>query len=185
MLQAIQRCSFSFSHHLSSTKRFFYVSSRLRADPWLLPNTPEHLKSTTTSPDLPPPTPLMRPNESVDTMRARLLYQSRKRGTLESDLLLSTFARDYLKEMSEVELREYDKVRKLCGDMILFFNDACSYWTSQTGTSITGPRERGRRQNVGRSLQSWTNLACMHATREKLYAACLLCKRCLIYRQVI
>lgn len=110
MLQAIQRCSFSFSHHLSSTKRFFYVSSRLRADPWLLPNTPEHLKSTTTSPDLPPPTPLMRPNESVDTMRARLLYQSRKRGTLESDLLLSTFARDYLKEMSEVELREYDKL---------------------------------------------------------------------------
>ena len=43
-------------------------------------------------------------------MRARLVYQSRKRGTLESDLLLSTFARDFLGDMSEEELYEYDKV---------------------------------------------------------------------------
>jgi len=43
-------------------------------------------------------------------MRARLVYQSRKRGTLESDLLLSTFARDHLETMEEAELREYDKV---------------------------------------------------------------------------
>jgi succinate dehydrogenase assembly factor 2 len=46
-------------------------------------------------------------------MRARLMYQSRKRGTLESDLLLSTFARDVLAGMGEEELREYDKVRPL------------------------------------------------------------------------
>jgi len=44
-------------------------------------------------------------------MRARLVYQSRKRGTLESDLLLSTFARDHLGSMDETELKEYDKVR--------------------------------------------------------------------------
>ena len=44
-------------------------------------------------------------------MRARLVYQSRKRGTLESDLLLSTFARERLGGMSEEELREFDKVR--------------------------------------------------------------------------
>jgi len=43
-------------------------------------------------------------------MRARLVYQSRKRGTLESDLLLSTFARDHLGSMDEAELREYDKL---------------------------------------------------------------------------
>jgi len=43
-------------------------------------------------------------------MRARLVYQSRKRGTLESDLLLSTFARDVLAGMGEEELREYDKL---------------------------------------------------------------------------
>ncbi|KAF7325823.1 Succinate dehydrogenase assembly factor 2, mitochondrial [Mycena kentingensis (nom. inval.)] len=58
----------------------------------------------------PPPTPLPRPNESLSTLRARLVYQSRKRGTLESDLILSTFARDHLGTMSEAELREYDKL---------------------------------------------------------------------------
>jgi succinate dehydrogenase assembly factor 2 len=82
-------------------------------DPWPLPHTPEHLESTKTPEDLPPPTPLPRPNEAIETMRARLMYQSRKRGTLESDLLLSTFARDVLAGMEEEELREYDKVRPL------------------------------------------------------------------------
>ena len=117
---AIQRCAFSSSHRLCRAKRFFYASSRLKADPWLLPNTPEHLKSTTTPPDLPPLAPLIRPDESVDTMRARLLYQSRKRGTLESDLLLSTFARDHLSEMSDAEMREYDKVRRVCAGLWRF-----------------------------------------------------------------
>lgn len=57
--------------------------------------------------------PLPRPNESTDTLRARLVYQSRKRGTLESDLLLSTFARDFLGKMTHKEMQEYDKVRFL------------------------------------------------------------------------
>ncbi|KAG7098508.1 hypothetical protein E1B28_000452 [Marasmius oreades] len=43
-------------------------------------------------------------------MRARLVYQSRKRGTLETDLLLSTFARDHLVAMTGAELKEYDKL---------------------------------------------------------------------------
>ncbi|KZO94233.1 DUF339-domain-containing protein [Calocera viscosa TUFC12733] len=51
-----------------------------------------------------------RPGEAVDTMRARLVWQTRKRGTLESDLLLSTFARENLASMSEVELREFDRL---------------------------------------------------------------------------
>ncbi|KAJ3567282.1 hypothetical protein NP233_g6464 [Leucocoprinus birnbaumii] len=80
------------------------------SDPWPLPHTPEHLASTATNSDIPPPTPLPRPNEPVDQLRARLVYQSRKRGTLESDLLLSTFARDSLTTMSETELKEYDKL---------------------------------------------------------------------------
>ena len=88
--------------------RSFSVSSFHRADPWLLPNTPEHLASTAIE-DV-TPTPLHRPNESPDRLRARLVYQSRKRGTLESDLLLSTFARDNLSGMSVVEMKEYDKV---------------------------------------------------------------------------
>jgi hypothetical protein len=93
--------------------RFFSTSWSAYADPWPLPHTPEHLESTRTPGDLPPPTPLQRPNESIETMRARLVYQSRKRGTLESDLLLSTFARDVLAGMGEEELKEYDKVRPL------------------------------------------------------------------------
>ncbi|KAG2067793.1 hypothetical protein BDR04DRAFT_1104358 [Suillus decipiens] len=40
----------------------------------------------------------------------RLVYQSRKRGTLENDLLLlSPFARDHLRQMNETKLKEYDK----------------------------------------------------------------------------
>ncbi|KAF8348630.1 hypothetical protein F5887DRAFT_951142, partial [Amanita rubescens] len=81
-----------------------------RKDPWLLPNTPQHLASTETPSDLPPPTPIERPNEPVGTMRARLIYQSRKRGTLESDLILSTFANENIHKMDEKELKEYDRV---------------------------------------------------------------------------
>ncbi|KAK5658578.1 hypothetical protein OQA88_1971 [Cercophora sp. LCS_1] len=52
--------------------------------------------------------PLRRVGESPDTMRARLLYQSRKRGTLESDLLLSTFAAQRLSSMTPAQLTQYD-----------------------------------------------------------------------------
>lgn len=40
----------------------------------------------------------------------RLLYQSRKRGMLENDLLLSTFASKYLKNMSEQHIIMYDQL---------------------------------------------------------------------------
>ncbi|KAK4131360.1 DUF339-domain-containing protein [Trichocladium antarcticum] len=52
--------------------------------------------------------PLRRTGESPETMRARMLYQSRKRGTLESDLLLSTFASRHLAAMTPAQLAEYD-----------------------------------------------------------------------------
>lgn len=82
----------------------------LSSDPWPLPHSPEHLSSTTTPPTRTQIPPLPRHNEDEGTIRARLVYQSRKRGTLESDLLLSTFAKEYLDDMSLDELREYDKV---------------------------------------------------------------------------
>ncbi|KAB8236189.1 40S ribosomal RACK1 domain-containing protein [Aspergillus alliaceus] len=53
--------------------------------------------------------PLKRAGEDASTMRARLLYQSRKRGILESDLLLSTFADVYLSKMDKEQLQEYDR----------------------------------------------------------------------------
>ncbi|KAJ5898943.1 succinate dehydrogenase assembly factor 2 [Penicillium taxi] len=52
--------------------------------------------------------PLKRVGEDITTKRARLLYQSRKRGILESDLLLSTFADVYLGKMTAEQLQEYD-----------------------------------------------------------------------------
>lgn len=58
----------------------------------------------------PMPAPLDRTGESLDTIRARLVYQTRKRGTLETDLILATFARDFLGEMDIDEMREFDKV---------------------------------------------------------------------------
>ncbi|KAG1862464.1 Flavinator of succinate dehydrogenase-domain-containing protein [Suillus tomentosus] len=90
--------------------RTLSTTSRWSADPWPLPHTPQHLSNTQTPSDIPPPTPLPRAGESKETLRARLVYQSRKRGTLESDLLLSTFARDHLRQMDETELKEYDKL---------------------------------------------------------------------------
>lgn len=51
------------------------------------------------------------PNDEDRTTRiARLVYQARKRGTLETDLLLSTFAKTHLKELSDKELLEFDLV---------------------------------------------------------------------------
>ncbi|EIW55032.1 DUF339-domain-containing protein [Trametes versicolor FP-101664 SS1] len=90
--------------------RAFSVTARRSADPWPLPHTPEHLEKTTSGPDTPAPTPLPRPGEPLENMRARLVYQSRKRGTLESDLLLSTFAQERLATMEEAELHEFDKL---------------------------------------------------------------------------
>ncbi|KAG2218560.1 hypothetical protein INT45_006321 [Circinella minor] len=58
-------------------------------------------------PNLPP---IPRPNEPLEKKRARLIYQSRKRGILETDLLLSTFAQKYLKEFNMEQLEKYDKL---------------------------------------------------------------------------
>ncbi|CAI6333059.1 unnamed protein product [Periconia digitata] len=52
--------------------------------------------------------PLRRTGEDEATMRARLLYQSRKRGTLESELLMSTFADANLANMNVSQLQQYD-----------------------------------------------------------------------------
>jgi len=49
-------------------------------------------------------------DEATETMRARLVYLSRKRGILEMEMLLSTFIQDTLKTMSREEMQEYDRV---------------------------------------------------------------------------
>lgn len=93
--------------------------------------------------------PLRRTGEDANTMRARLLCtspppksvtsltltyllpdQSRKRGTLESDLLLSTFANDNLATMTVHQLQQYD--------LFLDENDwDIYYWATQEPTPTT------------------------------------------------
>ncbi|WFD34196.1 Succinate dehydrogenase assembly factor 2 mitochondrial [Malassezia cuniculi] len=51
-----------------------------------------------------------RTNEDRPTKLARLQYQCRKRGTLETDLILSTWAREELASLSDAELDELDRL---------------------------------------------------------------------------
>ncbi|WFD21314.1 Succinate dehydrogenase assembly factor 2 mitochondrial [Malassezia caprae] len=51
-----------------------------------------------------------RENESRPRMLARLQYQCRKRGTLETDLILSTFAQKELARLADEELHELDQL---------------------------------------------------------------------------
>ncbi|SCU93943.1 LAME_0F05534g1_1 [Lachancea meyersii CBS 8951] len=54
--------------------------------------------------------PIKRVGETEERKRARLVYQSRKRGILETDLLLSRFAAKHLNSMTPEELDEYDSL---------------------------------------------------------------------------
>ncbi|XP_015279805.1 PREDICTED: succinate dehydrogenase assembly factor 2, mitochondrial isoform X2 [Gekko japonicus] len=51
-----------------------------------------------------------RPQEPLATKRARLLYESRKRGMLENCLLLGFFAKENLNRMNEQQLDLYDRL---------------------------------------------------------------------------
>ncbi|KAG8991859.1 succinate dehydrogenase assembly factor 2 [Tulasnella sp. 427] len=99
--------------------RSICVSQVRRADPFPLPlqshrpsaqNDSEAAKNDDSVPPEFMPKPLARDGEDVDTLRARLVYQSRKRGNLEMDLIFSTFAKENLATMSEEELKEFDKL---------------------------------------------------------------------------
>lgn len=90
--------------------RIFSTSPCRGADPWPLPHTKQHMEATTIPPNIPKPIPVPRHDESLETLRARLTYQTRKRGTLESDLIMSTFAKEHLHSLAREELLELDQV---------------------------------------------------------------------------
>jgi len=90
--------------------RLFSITPHKRADPWPLPHTKRHIEATTIPPNIPKPIPVPRHNESLETLRARLTYQTRKRGTLESDLIMSTFAKEHLHSLTREELLELDQL---------------------------------------------------------------------------
>ncbi|XP_005103998.1 succinate dehydrogenase assembly factor 2, mitochondrial [Aplysia californica] len=62
--------------------------------------------------DMTPPIPpyIEKQGETIELKRARLLYQSRKRGMLENGLLLSTFAGKHLDSLNQDQLASYDKL---------------------------------------------------------------------------
>ncbi|XP_043520740.1 succinate dehydrogenase assembly factor 2, mitochondrial-like [Frieseomelitta varia] len=81
-------------------------------------------------PDIPLYT--QRNEENKDIKKARLLYQSRKRGMLENGLLLSTFAKKYLSSFNDKQLHLYDCLINLpTNDWDIF------YWA--TGAKPTPP----------------------------------------------
>lgn len=43
----------------------------------------------------------------------KLLYQSKNRGCRETDIILGQFAEQYLSSMSEIELKEYERILQL------------------------------------------------------------------------
>ncbi|KAM4720936.1 succinate dehydrogenase assembly factor 2, mitochondrial [Rhinophrynus dorsalis] len=51
-----------------------------------------------------------RSNETPAIKRARLVYESRKRGMLENCILLSLFAKKYLGTMTDTQLSQYDRL---------------------------------------------------------------------------
>ncbi|XP_054739023.1 succinate dehydrogenase assembly factor 2-A, mitochondrial [Anastrepha obliqua] len=59
---------------------------------------------------LPLPEYPLRPNEPLEVRKQRLIYQSRKRGMLENDLILSTFVARYLKDMDATLTAQYDQL---------------------------------------------------------------------------
>lgn len=48
--------------------------------------------------------------EKIEAKRSRLLYQSKKRGVLENDILLGEFADQMLQKMSLKQLMRYDEI---------------------------------------------------------------------------
>lgn len=68
-----------------------------------------------------------RANEDTDKKRARLLYQSRKRGMLENGVILASFADKFLSNLDSEQLDQYDRLINLpTNDWDIF------YWATRT-----------------------------------------------------
>ena len=87
-------------------------SRRLASQSWEFINPYPTNKSNPEygAPTIPIPPPMDRTNESISSKRKRLIYASRKRGILETDLLLSTFIKKEIELLTENELLEYDEL---------------------------------------------------------------------------
>lgn len=69
----------------------------------------------------------LRSGEDIDRKRARLLYQSRKRGMLENGVILASFADKYLAKLDAEHLDQYDRLINLpTNDWDIY------YWATKT-----------------------------------------------------
>ncbi|XP_076066226.1 succinate dehydrogenase assembly factor 2, mitochondrial-like isoform X2 [Oratosquilla oratoria] len=84
-----------------------YVDKDKPVDSGEMHPAPEHIQE----PMIPPYEEKV--GEPIHLKKARLMYQSRKRGMLENGLLLSTFAHQYLASMNASQLSLYDKLINL------------------------------------------------------------------------
>ena len=55
---------------------------------------------------------IMAENETTENKRKRLIFRSEHRGTKEMDLIMGSFARKNVPDMSEEELAQYDEILK-------------------------------------------------------------------------
>lgn len=92
--------------------------------------------------------PIVRNNESIDVKRARLTYQSRKRGILESDLLLSRFAKKHLNSLTMEQLDEYD--------LLLDEPDWDIYYWATKNYDVTPLPEKWKNSEILQMLQEDT-----------------------------
>lgn len=135
--------------------RLLSTSPHRKADPRPLPHTQKHMEATAIPPNIPKPIPVPRHNESLETLRARLTYQTRKRGTLESDLIMSTFAKEHLRSLTQEELLELDQVTYLDNTPLWSLDPAIlielhrSYLTNPIGTFTIGLRKEKCLPSVG------------------------------------
>lgn len=90
--------------------------------------------------------PKERPNEDTEVKRARLLYQSRKRGILETCLILSNFTKKYLPSMTRSELDQLERLMD-CNDWDLY------YWATETEGAVTPCPEEIENLPVMRKLR--------------------------------
>nr|XP_020823941.1 succinate dehydrogenase assembly factor 2, mitochondrial isoform X1 [Phascolarctos cinereus] len=75
-----------------------------------------------------------RTDEPIETKRARLLYESRKRGMLENCILLSLFAKENLHQMTERQLNLYDRlINEPSNDWDIY------YWATAPRTDTVAP----------------------------------------------
>jgi len=83
------------------------------------------MSSETSEPTIPPY--IEKFNEPIHEKRARLMYQSRKRGMLENGLLLGSFANKFLADFTEEQLVLYDRLINLpSNDWDIY------YWATNT-----------------------------------------------------